>query len=64
MGAKRMDTAAGTKNIAGGAFLSLVVDKKIGRGRGRVVGPVDVTVSTLDIIVERGECVDEGTYQK
>jgi hypothetical protein len=59
-----MDTSAGTKNIARGAFLSLVVDEKIVRGCGRVVGPVDVTVSTLDIIVERGECVDEGTYQK
>jgi len=45
------DTAARTKNTAGGSFSNGVVKGMIGRGRGRVFVPVDITVSALDMIL-------------
>ena len=49
-----MDTAAGSKNAAGGAFLIGVVNETMETGRGRVMGPVDGMVSALDTVVEGG----------
>jgi hypothetical protein len=64
MGAKGMDTAAGTKNAVGGALLTRVVNATIGRGRGRILVPVDITVSVLDVILVGQEVGMDGTYQK
>jgi hypothetical protein len=47
-GAMGMDTAASSKNIAGGDDSSRIVKEMIGRGRGRVWVPGDAMVSVLD----------------
>jgi hypothetical protein len=47
-GSMGMNTAAGTKNSADGAFLSRIVNRTIGRGRGRVLVPVGIMVSDLE----------------
>jgi hypothetical protein len=64
MGAKGMDMAAGTKNSVGGALLTRIVKATIGRGRGRILVPVDITVSVLDVILVGQEVGMDGTYQK
>jgi hypothetical protein len=51
-----MNTAADSRNVAGGALLSFIINGMMQRGRGGVVGPVDVSVSVLDI---RGEMLIE-----
>jgi hypothetical protein len=43
-----MNGAAGTKNSADGAFFGRVVNRMTRRGRGRVLVPIDLTVSALD----------------
>ena len=58
-----MDMAVGMKNAAGGAFLTHVVKETIGRGRGRVLVPVDITVSVLDMILVGQEVGMDGTYK-
>ena len=47
-GAMGMDTAAGSRNVAGGGFLTREINGTMARGCGRVVGPMDVWVSALD----------------
>jgi hypothetical protein len=64
MGAKGLDTVAGTKNTAGGTLLTRIVKATIGRGRGRILVPVDITVSVLDVILVGQEVGMDGTYQK
>jgi hypothetical protein len=59
-----MNMAVGMKNAAGGAFLTRVVKATIGRGRGRVLVPVDITVSVLDMILVGQEVGMDGTYKK
>jgi hypothetical protein len=54
-----MDTAAGTKNGTDGMLSSCVVYKTIGRGCGRVCGPVDIWVSALYINLVGAGGVDE-----
>jgi hypothetical protein len=62
MGPMGMDTAADTKNAAGGAFLSCVVDGTIGRGHERVLVPVEVVVSDLDTQVVGLDVLMNRTY--
>jgi hypothetical protein len=57
-----MDTAAGTKNGADGALSSCVVDGTIGRGRGRVLGPVESMVNALDARVVGLDVLMNWTY--
>jgi hypothetical protein len=54
-----MDMAAGTKNSADGMLSTCVVDGMIGRGHGRVCGPVAIWVSALYINLVGAEGVDE-----
>jgi hypothetical protein len=46
-----MDMAAGLINITCVTFLSHIVNAIMGRGHGRVLGPVEALVSTLDMWV-------------
>jgi hypothetical protein len=57
-----MNSVVGSKSSPGGAFLSGVVDETMERGRGRVLGPVEVTVSVLDVVVVGLERLMSITY--
>jgi hypothetical protein len=63
MGTNGDGHGGGTKNATGGAFFSGVVDGTIWRGRGRVLGPVEVLVSTLDTWVVGRDVLMNWTYQ-
>jgi hypothetical protein len=63
-GGNGIDKATGSKKGAGGMFLIGVVNETVDTGRGRVVGPVDGTVSALATGVEEGEVMVNRTYQK
>ena len=63
MGEMGMDMAVGTKNATGGIFLNRIVNKTIGMGRGRVLGPVGIVVSALYTNFEEREMLNESTYQ-
>ena len=59
-----MDTAAGSKNVAGSRFLSCVVNWTMERGRGRVFVPEVDIVSALDIADVGREVLNVCTYQE
>jgi hypothetical protein len=59
MGPMGTDAAAGSKNSAGSGFSSRVIKRTIGRGRGRILGPVDVMVSALEHTGCGAGCIDE-----
>jgi hypothetical protein len=59
-----MNMAPGSKNTVGGVFSGCIVNKTIGRGCGRVLVPVDITVSVLDMILMGQEVGMDGTYKK
>jgi hypothetical protein len=59
-----IDTAAGTKNAVGGGFVSRVIKTTIGRGHGRVLGPVGVSVSALHMATVRRRCCWMGLTRK
>jgi hypothetical protein len=63
MGGNRINKAMGSKTGAGGIFLFGVVNEMVDMGRGRVVEPVDMVVSTLDTDFEEGEVMMNSTYQ-
>jgi hypothetical protein len=58
-----MNTEAGMKNGTGSMFLICFINGMVGRGHGRVVGPVNMVVSTLDTDFEEGEVLMNCTYQ-
>jgi hypothetical protein len=49
----RMKSAAGTRNVADGTFWGRVVNRTVGRGRERILVPVNVMVSELDTSLVR-----------
>lgn len=56
---------AGLKNAACNIFFDGIVNRMVEERPEWVVGPVDVTVSTLNIIVERGNVlIDALTREK
>jgi hypothetical protein len=57
-----LDTVAGSKNATGGKFLRCSINGTIGRGRGRVVVPVEFVVSALDTTVVGREMLHDCTY--
>jgi hypothetical protein len=63
-GSMGMNTAVGTKNSADGAFFSRVVNITTGRGRGRILVPVDIMVSDLETTLVGLEVLKNRTYQK
>jgi hypothetical protein len=62
MGQMGRNKAAGLKNAMRGTFWDRVVNGTIGRGHGRVWGPVEVIVSALDTQVVRLDVLMNWTY--
>ena len=59
-----INRAAAAKNDADGAFVSRVVNRMVGRGRGCIWVPVDVMVSDLETPLVGLEVRINSTYQK